>query len=186
MEAQLGAVVHHDGDPIPTVVDRVWVAKNMTEQNVKSFENFFKTLETAQNQEKDYIRKHGAVQVESLPIEAHKKILTNAEKKRKKREYNIKRNQKPDVKKQRKENSLKPENIKKREEANKKPENKKKKTLSGKSRRRALNVLQELDAELYEKVHRLGIERVKTEEEGKVINDLHPTEETDEESMVEE
>lgn len=132
---------------VPT--DRVWVAKNMTKQNIEHFDKVFQKLAEQQNQEESYVSQMGKVQVDSLPLRAHKRIQTPEEKKRKKREYNMKRNKLEIVKQKRRENAMKEENRKKRELANKDPQKKREKTLSGMKRRRALWELKQQNEALY-------------------------------------
>lgn len=142
---------------------RVWVAKNFSKENIEYFDKCFQGLAQQQNEQKEFVEKIGPVEIQCLPIKAHKRIQTTEEKKEKKRKYNIARNQLEGVKKKRKENAMKEENRVKREAANKLPENQRKKTLSGMTRRRALTHLKQMNLATYAACMQVGREKAEAE-----------------------
>jgi hypothetical protein len=131
------------------MVDRVWVAKNFPKENAEHFDRIFKKIEETQNKQTEFVEKLGPVHIESLPIEAFRRIQTKDEKRRKKNQYMVKRNQDPERKRKRQEEAQKPENIAKRQQLNRDPSCQFKKSFSGRHRRCTARLIQREHPDIY-------------------------------------
>ena len=137
------------GEEKVDVLDRVWVAKNFSKENVQHFDTIFKRIEEEQNKEQNYVESVGLVKVELLPYEAFRRIQTKEEKKAKKNKYMAERNKDPERKRKRQDEAQKPENIAKRQKLNKDPNCQFQKSYSGRHRRCTARLIQKEHPTLY-------------------------------------
>ncbi len=138
------------------VGSRVYVFKKVPLPVLNDFDSLFSEMRDGQNKEPEFVEAFGEMEVECLPLEAHRRIQTPQETREKKRTRNRLHNEKPDVREKRRQSQQEPEKKRQRQEYNQRPENKEKKTISGFKPRRALRVLKEKNYALYEQITKEG------------------------------